>query len=54
MNHQPKYKLAAKIGRVFQEPMPGTAAGTTIEENMSIAMKRGKHRTLAPAATCVK
>ncbi len=49
VNHQAEYKRAAKIGRVFQDPMMGTAAGMTIEENMSIAMKRGKRRTLAPA-----
>ena len=49
VNTLPEYKRAAKIGRVFQDPMMGTAAGMTIEENLSIAMKRGKSRTLAPA-----
>jgi len=49
VNSLPEYKRASHIGRVFQDPMMGTAAGMTIEENMSIAMKRGKPRTLAPA-----
>ncbi len=49
VNHMPEYKRASKIGRVFQDPMMGTAAGMTIEENLSIAMKRGVRRTLAPA-----
>ena len=45
----PEYKRAALIGRVFQDPMMGTAANMTIEENLSIALRRGKRRTLAPA-----
>lgn len=45
----PEYKRAAFIGRVFQDPMMGTAANMTIEENLSIALRRGKRRTLAPA-----
>ncbi len=43
---QPEFKRAQWIGRVFQDPMMGTAANMTIEENLSIALRRGKSRTL--------
>jgi putative ABC transport system ATP-binding protein len=36
----PEYRRAALIGRVFQNPYPGTAAQMTIAENMSLAMLR--------------
>ena len=42
----PEYKRAKYIGRVFQEPMMGTAATMQIEENMALAARRGKPRTL--------
>jgi len=42
----PEHKRAAYIGRVFQDPMTGTAANMQIEENLAIAARRGKHRTL--------
>ncbi len=42
----PEHKRAKYMGRVFQDPMLGTAADMQIEENMSIALRRGKHRTL--------
>lgn len=38
---------ARYIGRVFQDPMAGTAPNMTIEENMSLALNRGKARGLA-------
>ena len=38
----PEHKRARYIGRVFQDPMMGTAAGMMIEENLSIASRRGK------------
>ena len=38
----PEYKRAKYIGRVFQDPMMGTAAGMMIEENLAIAARRGK------------
>lgn len=41
-----EYKRAAYIGRVFQDPMTGTAANMQIEENLAIAARRGKSRTL--------
>lgn len=42
----PEYARAKFIGRVFQDPMTGTAADMWIEENMAIAMRRGKSRGL--------
>ncbi|MCR4587029.1 MAG: ABC transporter ATP-binding protein [Lachnospiraceae bacterium] len=42
----PDYKRAAVIGRVFQDPMTGTAATMEIEENMALAARRGKRRGL--------
>lgn len=38
----PEHKRARYIGRVFQDPMMGTAAGMMIEENLAIASRRGK------------
>ena len=38
----PEHKRAKYIGRVFQDPMMGTAAGMMIEENLAIAARRGK------------
>lgn len=40
------YKRARYIGRVFQDPMQGSAATMQIEENMALAARRGKKRTL--------
>lgn len=42
----PDYKRAKFLGRVFQDPMTGTAADMEIEENMALAARRGKIRTL--------
>ena len=42
----PEYKRAKYIGRVFQDPMMGTAATMQIEENLALAARRGKARTL--------
>ena len=39
----PEHSRARKIGRVFQDPMKGTAPGMTIEENMALAYTRGAH-----------
>ena len=38
----PEHRRAKYIGRVFQDPMMGTAAGMMIEENLAIAARRGK------------
>ena len=42
----PEHKRAVYLGRVFQDPMTGTAATMDIEENMAIALRRGQRRTL--------
>ncbi len=42
----PDYKRAALIGRVFQDPRTGTAATMEIQENLALAARRGKRRTL--------
>lgn len=42
----PEYRRAAFLGRVFQDPMMGTAANMWLEENLALAQRRGKHRTL--------
>ena len=41
----PEHKRAAYLGRVFQDPMFGTAADMEIEENLAIAKRRGKKRS---------
>lgn len=42
----PEYKRAKFIGRVFQDPMTGTAATMQIDENLALAAKRGQKRGL--------
>ncbi len=42
----PEFKRAKYLGRVFQDPMMGTAADMWIEENMALAARRGKPRGL--------
>ncbi len=44
----PEYKRAQYLGRVFQDPMTGTAATMGIEENLALAKRRGRRRTLRP------
>ncbi len=44
----PEFKRAKFLGRVFQDPMNGTAADMQILENLALASRRGKFRTLAP------
>ncbi len=51
VTHMPEYKRAKFLGRVFQDPMMGTAANMWLEENLSIAHRRGKPRTLRWAIT---
>ena len=41
-----EYKRAAMIGRVFQDPMMGTAPSMHIEENLALAARRGQKRRL--------
>ncbi len=47
----PEHKRAKYLGRVYQDPMTGTAAGMQIEENLALAARRGKRRTLRPMIT---
>lgn len=42
----PDFKRAGDVARVFQDPMKGTASSMNIEENLALAMSRGKRRTL--------
>ena len=42
----PEFKRAKFIGRVFQDPMMGTAASMGIEENLALALRRGQSRGL--------
>lgn len=51
LTHMPEHKRARYIGRVFQDPMQGTAATMQIEENLALAARRGKRRTLRPGIT---
>ncbi len=43
---EPEYKRAKYIGRVFQDPLKGTAGDMQIEENLALALRRGKRRSL--------
>ncbi len=47
----PEHKRANFIGRVFQSPLQGTASSLTLEENLAIAVLRGKKRGLRLAVT---
>ena len=47
----PEYKRAAFLGRVFQDPLMGTAADMEIIENLAIANRRGKRRGLSWGVT---
>ena len=47
----PEHKRAKYLGRVFQDPMTGTAATMQIEENMALAARRGMTRSLKAGIT---
>lgn len=51
VTQMPEYKRAKFLGRVFQDPMMGTAANMWLEENLALAQRRGKSRTLHWAIT---
>lgn len=46
VTHLSEHKRALMLGRVFQDPMTGTAATMQIEENLALAARRGSKRTL--------
>ena len=46
ISRAPEHERAKYIGRVFQDPMRGTAAGMEIQENLALAYRRGQKRTL--------
>lgn len=50
----PVHKRAARVARVFQDSMRGTAASMTVAENMLLAELRGKPRTLRPGLTAAR
>ena len=54
VTHLPEYKRARYLGRVFQDPMMGTAATMQIEENLALARRRGKPRSLRPGITAAE
>ena len=41
LTQEPEYKRARFIGRIFQDPMLGTASNMTLEDNMMICLKKG-------------
>src|SRR5690554_3229992 len=43
---KPEYKRAQYFGRVFQDPLMGTAASMEIQENLALAYRRGQFRGL--------
>lgn len=46
LTYMSEYRRAKYLGRVFQDPMMGTAANMEIEENLAMAFRRGKRRSL--------
>jgi len=50
----PEHSMAQFVGRVFQDPMAGTAPDLTIEENMAVALHRGRTRGLGRGVTSAK
>lgn len=51
VNKLPEHKRARFVGRVFQDPLAGTAPNLTIEENLALALQRGKPRGIGPSLT---
>lgn len=51
LSRQPEFKRAALLGRVFQDPMMGTAASMQIDENLALAARRGRRRGLGWGVT---
>jgi len=51
VTHLPEFQRGKRIGRVFQNPLVGTASEMTLEENLSMAFLRGKPRRLRKGVT---
>ena len=51
VTNKPEHKRAKWLGRVFQDPMTGTAANMEIQENLALAARRGKMRGLSWGVT---
>lgn len=51
VNRLKEHRRAKYVGRVFQDPMAGTAPDLTIEQNLSLALLRGRRRGLLPGVT---
>lgn len=51
VTYLPEHKRAVYLGRVYQDPMTGTAASMQIEENLALASRCGKRRTLRAGIT---
>ncbi|QPZ39479.1 ABC transporter ATP-binding protein [Paramicrobacterium chengjingii] len=49
VNRLKEHQRARYVGRVFQDPMAGTAPNLTIEQNLALAVRRGKRRGLGIA-----
>lgn len=54
VTRMPEFKRARYLSRVFQDPMAGTSPELTIEENMALALSRGKRRGLRMGVTKAK
>ena len=51
ITQMPEHRRAGLLGRVFQDPMTGTAASMQICENLALAARRGQRRTLRTGIT---
>jgi len=51
ISRQKEHRRAEYLGRVFQDPMTGTASTMQIEENLALAARQGQRRTLRPGIT---
>lgn len=54
VTNMPVHKRAARLARVFQDPMKGTAASMTVGENMLLAELRGKSRGFRPGLNAAR
>lgn len=54
VKRMPEYRRASLVGRVFQDPMAGTAPELTIEQNLALALQRGKRRGLGIGVTAAR